>query len=762
LKRKVTPLLILLLLAFGLRVWGLDDHNIWWDEGVGAWLARLPAGTIVHWTAHDVHPPLYYLLTRGWWSLVGDGAFVLRFPSAVAGTLAVAAIYGLGRALGGRQAGLLSALFLTVSRFAIFWSQEIRMYALATLLTTGALWAAVRAWRGGGWRAWLGYVLAATGSLYALYLTAPVLVITNLAFPLAWLRSGRPRRLLVRWIAAQLAVASLFAPWLAYALPRMHSWASDSAFSPGFFVQLYATMLAVGVPVDIEAYLLPTVGAFAVLMVGLVVLWRTWCSPPQRAGAVMLLLGLALPALIVYVVSSPLFGFYYARPLVPRYLLPLAPCFYALTGWGVAGLARRRRWTAWVGSGLVVAVALSGLASFYPGRARRDEFVSLAATIEAHRHPGDAVVLHTDVGWPVFAAHYPGDWRGVPSGMEVDAAAADGLLRPIWEQASGVWLVTTPDAQRADPEAAIERWLAARAVSSVHWDFGENALTFFARTPERGATRLAVGPGFVPPRGPRAEIPPDAVLLGAWVPLPRYPTGDTVHLALSWDPPPGQAVVVTMVGPGVEVRVTDLPRAVQAGPTRQQIDLPLTPNLPAGRYRLVLTGPGEEELGLGSFTLVRREVEGTASPTDVPSPLDLRFGEAIRLVGYDLRQTAVAPGEVVEVTLYWQAAEVVGQRYKVFVHVLGETYNAATRNFLWGQQDSEPLNGQAPTTVWTPGTVIADPYRVTVAPDAPPDRYSLEVGLYGLVDGDRLPIFTADGDPLGDALILSQIEVRAP
>lgn len=53
-----------LLLAFALRVWGLDDRNIWWDEGLATWAARLPVAAILNWTAHDVHPPLYFLLQR--------------------------------------------------------------------------------------------------------------------------------------------------------------------------------------------------------------------------------------------------------------------------------------------------------------------------------------------------------------------------------------------------------------------------------------------------------------------------------------------------------------------------------------------------------------------------------------------------------------------------------------------------------------------------------------------------------------------------
>ncbi|MGD1993042.1 MAG: glycosyltransferase family 39 protein [Anaerolineae bacterium] len=761
-QRHRIPLLILLLLAFTLRVWGLADHNIWWDEGVGAWLARLPVGAILHWTGHDVHPPLYYLLLRGWWLLVGDGAFILRFPSALLGTLGVAVIYGLGRALGGRRAGLVSAFLLTLSRFAIFWSQEIRMYALAALLTTGALWAAIRMWQGERWQAWMAYVLTGAGSLLSLYLAAPVLFITNLAFPLIWLRSDRPRRFLFRWATAQLAVLALVAPWLIYALPRMHSWSSDAAFSPGFFVHLYATMLAVGVPVDIEIYTPLTAAVFLVLIGGLVALWRRRRTPAQTAGAAMLALGLLLPALVVYVVSAPWLGFYYARPLVPRYLLPLAACFYVLLGWGLAALSRWRHWAGATGVALTAAVALAGLVSFYPGRTRRDEFTSLAATIEAHRQPGDEVILHTDVGWPVFAAHYAGDWHPVPYGASIDAAFAASRVEPVWQGAQGVWLVTTPDAQRADPQQVIRGWLDERATAVAEWDFGENGLTLYARTAGRAGILYDVGPDFEAPEGPGATFASGATLQGAWVPLPRYGTGDTVHLVLVWEEPPQGAVTVEMVGMGQTVEVSEPPPATRTLPVRQLVDLPLTPDLPGGSYRLRVWVAGGGPVTVGAFTLVPRRVAGASSAAEIPAPLNLRLGESIELLGYDLPRTTVAPGEVLDLTLYWQATEAVEDRTKVFVHLLGETYNARTQNFIWGQQDNEPVAGQAPTTVWTPGVVVEDPYHITVAADAPPGRYQLEIGMYGLVGGDRLPVFDGDGRPQGDAIILAEIEVEAP
>ncbi|MCD6287396.1 MAG: glycosyltransferase family 39 protein, partial [Anaerolineae bacterium] len=123
-RQRFLFLVPMLLLAFGLRVWGLAEHNIWWDEGIGVWVARLPVLEGIQWTATDSHPPLHYLILHLWRLIAGEGETILRFPSVVAGLFTVLFAYHLGRQLGGERTGMLTGLFVAVSRFSIMWSQE--------------------------------------------------------------------------------------------------------------------------------------------------------------------------------------------------------------------------------------------------------------------------------------------------------------------------------------------------------------------------------------------------------------------------------------------------------------------------------------------------------------------------------------------------------------------------------------------------------------------------------------------------------------
>jgi hypothetical protein len=99
-----------------------------------------------------------------------------RFPSAVAGTLAVALTYRLGADLLNRWVGLGAALLLAVSPVAIQYSQEARMHALFLLVATLSTWNLGRALATPGqWRWWLAYTLATALSMYTVYLAFVVL-----------------------------------------------------------------------------------------------------------------------------------------------------------------------------------------------------------------------------------------------------------------------------------------------------------------------------------------------------------------------------------------------------------------------------------------------------------------------------------------------------------------------------------------------------------------------------------------------------------
>lgn len=794
----VLLLAILLSTSFGLRVYRLGDKSVWWDEGLAIWAARQSLAEIARWTAADVHPPLYFWMLHFWRPGSGDSEFALRLPSAAIGVLTVAVTYRLGRAVGGLKTGLLSALLVSISRFDIWWSQEMRMYALAALLAALSLWTAIRFWDRRRPTDGALYVLFTAAGLYTLYLFVSVLVVANLAWLWVFWRAERRGRTLIQWGSTQVVVLALFAPWLAYALGRIPTWSSASPVALDVFLQIYWTVLTIGIPVSVESYRWLTMPVLVIFLAGLAaLLWtvrRDWRM--ARKGA-LLLLSLLLPAGVVYLVSLPRETFFYSPQLAPRYLLIFAPAFYVLLAWGLTLLGAGRRpspesilsssasltvnsakglGTGWsVGAILttiVAGVAGYGLWAYYPDRILLDDYKSLAATLHAYQRPGDAVVLYTDKDWPIFAYHHSGRWWSVPHAQPVTPEFAAAHLYPIWRNHQGVWLVVTPYAGVNDPQGEIPKWLAMQATCIVEHRFTDKVLRFYTRTEERADTAHELVPGIRPPRSLRADLGPGIRLAGYEQPVREYQSGDTIHLFLYWErvdiinasTPSFEVSLVDERGRAwkrVETALTDV--SLSGNTARQQVDLIVPPDAPSGRYAFAvqpLSGGGTFRFGCVSLRQ-RRRATLTAADVAIAHPLETDFADGVRLLGYDIEAEVLRPGDTVHLTLYWQARQPVEHRYKIFSHLLGEVFNAETGNFLWGQQDNEPMNGMQPTSAWRTGEVIVDSYAIPLDPQAPDGRYTVEIGLYDPITGERLPVLDNQGRIVADHLEPTYVTVES-
>jgi len=157
----------------------------------------------------------------------------------------------------------------------------------------------------------------------------------------------------------------------------------------------------------------------------------------------------------------------------------------------------------------------------------------------------------------------------------------------------------------------------------------------------------------------------------------------------------------------------------------------------------------------GNVRLVRYAVPPAQPPAQPQVRLEAWFGPAIRFLGYTLPPLTPRAGEVLPLTLYWQATAPISERYTVFTHILTDVH-------LWGQRDSEPGGGARLTTTWLPGETIMDNYGIPVLPGTPPGNYWIEIGLYRPETGARLPVSDAAGQPAGDRLLLGPISISRP
>jgi hypothetical protein len=133
--------------------------------------------------------------------------------------------------------------------------------------------------------------------------------------------------------------------------------------------------------------------------------------------------------------------------------------------------------------------------------------------------------------------------------------------------------------------------------------------------------------------------------------------------------------------------------------------------------------------------------------------LSFSLGNEVTLWGYDLEVADGRPGGAVQVALYWRAEREIEEDYTVFVHLV----DADGR--MWGQQDNEPEGGFYRTSFWDQGEVVRDEYQFTISEDAPLGEYQIEVGMYVLASGLRLPVIDEEGQTVGDRIPLDAVTV---
>ncbi len=811
----VLPLSAILLSAFALRVWLLDDQNVWWDEVLAIWAVRQDWLRMTLWTAADVHPPVYFWLLKAWVSLAGEAELAARFISLICGMVTVAALYPLSRILLGRRVALLATCLLAFSRFHVWWSQEMRMYIVATMWGVLSLylllrwcmaenWYSVpRSWRG-WWPSGMGarpqhparlallYVLATTAGLYTLYLFVTIVLIENLFFLYLLLHPSPPKRkrALVRWILAQVAVLMLSAPWLAVALPRMRSWCVAEPFSLRIFVRLYATLLTLGISTYVERYVALVAPFFAIVVAAIGMLWwpavrrlrgaptAAGSQPPtpdeaRQARSISLLLGLypLVPTLVVYVLTRPR-GLFYSPRVEARYLVLFAPTFYLLLAWSLDLLYRRVRWVGLVALILVAAVFAWTLPGHYAGRYLRDEHQTMARVIAAYAEPGDAVVLVSGNRYPIFGYYY----ERLPEGsahqpvyavprytLQVTADNVERELAPLVASHTRLWLAQI-NAPMEDPQGLVKSWLDQHLVSTLSYGFVHNALTLYAPAGDTAT----VQPGNLAPQYGLSGTAGAASLLGYDLPTLEFREGDVVRLGLYYATSREAQAALRWVdarGRILEQRLVTLPAAEGIG--REQLEFAVYSHTPVGLYHFELEDPGQpgQVISFGSLRVTRTRALPAAGTPSVA--LSAKLEDGIEMVGYTLSDEqgrpvrALRAGQRLNLDLHWIARTKPTQNYTVFAHLIGSAYNPATAGPVWAGHDREPLERGYPTQQWLVDQVVVDRHVLTADAGAPAGEYKREAGMYLLQTMQRLLVTNGQGQS-ADRIVLGRFQVVQP
>lgn len=206
----VPALMAIVAVATVLRGIGLTRWSFWLDEIYSASLRSQEPIRDLLFVSYDPHPPLYFLLVKGWTAIVGTSPIAVRSLSLILSVGVVLGLFFLGRKLYDTQTGLIAAALVAVSTTQIHFGRNARMYPLLLLATVLSI-SFFLDLRKQDRRSTGLYLLATTILLYTHIYGLFVVLGQNLAM----LRRGRYLEAisLRRWVGIQALLGITYLPW---------------------------------------------------------------------------------------------------------------------------------------------------------------------------------------------------------------------------------------------------------------------------------------------------------------------------------------------------------------------------------------------------------------------------------------------------------------------------------------------------------------------------------------------------------------------
>lgn len=456
----------ILAVALAVRLFRLTWPGIWSDEGFSIFLARSPLPDLVLGTANDLHPPLFYSLLKVW-LLPGFSEVWVRLFPLLWGVATVVLVWHIGRHFFRPAVGIWAAFFLALSPLHVAYSREVRMYIVLVFLSALSLYLAWRWATEASPGTWAGGIAATLLALYtqnlALFLlpVENILVMTTLVARRRWGALGH-------WLLGQVLLVLGYLPWFPITVYQtlFHKATWLAPARPDQLRDVFPHLLFGEPRLGQETWWL--VAAYfwmAIVLLGASLALAKgrgrWENGLWGVGWFLFLAGI----LVGVTTHFPIFQ--------EKQFLMLTVPMALLAGWGVAALSRAGRVAALLLFLLLVAPSFLNLYGRHElaDHPPQEAWKELAAYMESHIQPGDALVINPGAAAPTLDLYlqipisrtaYPQvyDLRvGNFAGQVATPQLVEAVLRPLAENHRRIWLVECCLPTFWDPERYLPAWL---------------------------------------------------------------------------------------------------------------------------------------------------------------------------------------------------------------------------------------------------------------------------------------------------------------
>ncbi|MCP4641200.1 MAG: hypothetical protein GY851_12235 [bacterium] len=442
-KLEIAGLAAILVLAVGVRCYRLGDESLWHDETASIQYMDAPSLAKFIELERPGDPamvPLYFTLEYYVWRAVPSPILVCRLMSILFGVATIAVLHAAGRRMFGRAAGLTAAGCAAVAIQQVYYSQEIRMYAIYLFGATLAMYALLRILEGGrrGW--WVVHLAGNAMMVWSHLFGVWLLVAQGLIVLVAHRRN---LKMVVGWGLIQMLVVAPAALWvLSIDRDRIEDNLNWIPTLDSDMVREFLTSSALSVTDHVpasdpeprwdEALNLPTVAKVLIAVAWLVLVPLTVKRKLRERRRLMedgrgddarkvgVNLGMVLAWLVVPSVILLALTFTWRPSFLPRYVLHSTMALYLLMGAAVASM--KRAGVRWAVALVLIGSYAYDMAAF--GLPRRPDMGTAMALVIQEAKPETTKVLVHPSGYQGPARFYTDlpedgiktckDWRNMP------------------------------------------------------------------------------------------------------------------------------------------------------------------------------------------------------------------------------------------------------------------------------------------------------------------------------------------------------------
>lgn len=138
--KNFAKIFLIIILGIALRLIFINKPDgLWNDEYISWMIAATPfSDGFINAVKSQCHMPFYYLYLKFFMTFFGQSDLLLRLTSVLAGVLSIPIMYFVGKEKD-ENTGLTCAGFSAISSFLIYYSQEVRIYAILFLFSALSL-----------------------------------------------------------------------------------------------------------------------------------------------------------------------------------------------------------------------------------------------------------------------------------------------------------------------------------------------------------------------------------------------------------------------------------------------------------------------------------------------------------------------------------------------------------------------------------------------------------------------------------------------